>query len=204
MILIGQCASPFTRRVAIALQCYAITYRYELWSAFADIEKIAPFNPVIRVPTLVLDNGEALIESAAILDYLDDLVGPERAMLAPTGEERYRVLRICALAMSLCEKLVSGIYECRNHETASDAWLDRCESQVRNILGVLEGERSARTTPFWFGDRLSHADVAVTCAMTFLARANPNIVEHRTWPALAGHAGYCEQLTPFRATAPVF
>ena len=47
--------------------------------------QIAPYNPLRRVPTLVLDDGEALIECTAILDYLDELVGPEKAMIAAEG-----------------------------------------------------------------------------------------------------------------------
>ena len=43
------------------------------------------FNPLRRVPTLVLDGGEVLIESTAILDYLDELVGPDKAMIADSG-----------------------------------------------------------------------------------------------------------------------
>ena len=53
------------------------------------------------MPTLVLDNGEALIESAAILDYLDELVGPDKAMIAARGEVRRRQLLIIALATGL-------------------------------------------------------------------------------------------------------
>ena len=72
MILIGQYNSPFVRRVAIALRLYGIAYEHRPWSTFGDAERIAPFNPLRRVPTLVLDDGEALIESGAILDYLDE------------------------------------------------------------------------------------------------------------------------------------
>jgi glutathione S-transferase len=68
MILIGQYDSPFVRRVAIALKLYDIAYEHRPWSTFGDADRIAPFNPLRRVPTLVLDNGESLIESAAILD----------------------------------------------------------------------------------------------------------------------------------------
>jgi glutathione S-transferase len=39
------------------------------------------------VPTLVLDDGEALIESTAIPDFLDELGGPERAMMAESSHE---------------------------------------------------------------------------------------------------------------------
>ena len=82
MILIGQYNSPFVRRVAIAMRLYGIAFEHRPWSTFGDADKIAPYNPLRRVPTLVLDDGEALIESAMILDYLDDRVGPDKAMIA--------------------------------------------------------------------------------------------------------------------------
>src|ERR1700755_2855878 len=86
MFLIGQYDSPFVRRVAIAMRLYGIAYEHKPWSTFGEGDKIAPYNPLRRVPTLVLDDGEALIESTAILDYLDETVGPERAMLPARGE----------------------------------------------------------------------------------------------------------------------
>ena len=78
MFLIGQYDSPFVRRVAIALRLYGLAFEHRPWSTFGDADNIAPYNPLRRVPTLVLDDGEALIETTAILDYLDELVGPER------------------------------------------------------------------------------------------------------------------------------
>ncbi len=86
MILIGQYDSPFVRRVAIALHVYGIGYEHRPWSTFGEADKIAPYNPLRRVPTLVLDDGETLIESGAILDYLDECVGPARAMIAAAVE----------------------------------------------------------------------------------------------------------------------
>ena len=111
MILIGQYDSPFVRRVAIALRLYGLAFEHQPWSTFADADKIAPFNPLRRVPTLVLDGGEALIESTAILDYLDELVGPQKAMIAARGPQRRHALKICALATGLGDKAVSLVYE---------------------------------------------------------------------------------------------
>src|SRR5262245_1810415 len=111
MILIGQFDSPFVRRVAIAMRLYGVDFEHKPWSTFGDADKIAAHNPLRRVPTLVLDSGEALIESAMILDYLDDRVGPEKAMIAKSGEARWKHLRICALAMGLGDKGVSLLYE---------------------------------------------------------------------------------------------
>src|SRR3981081_3672363 len=85
LILIGQSASPFVRHVAIALRLYGLPFEHRPWSTFGEGDKIAPFNPLRRVPTLVLDGGEALIESTAILDTLDELVGHEKAMIAARG-----------------------------------------------------------------------------------------------------------------------
>ena len=68
MILIGQYDSPFVRRVAIAMRLYGLSFEHRPWSVFGDAEKIAQYNPLMRVPTLVMGNGETLIESHAILD----------------------------------------------------------------------------------------------------------------------------------------
>ena len=136
MILIGQYDSPFVRRVAIAMRLYGIAFEHKPWSTFGDADKIAPYNPLRRVPTLVLDDGEALIESAMILDHLDDLVGPDKAMIAPRGETRRRHLRICALAMGLGDKGVSLLYErVLRKEKQLDLWVERCKSQICGRAG---------------------------------------------------------------------
>ena len=67
MILIGQYDSPFVRRVAVALRLYRLGYEHRPWSTFGDAERLAAINPLRRVPVLLLDDGEALIESGAIL-----------------------------------------------------------------------------------------------------------------------------------------
>ena len=81
MILIGQYDSPFVRRVAIAMRLYELPFEHRPWSTFGDGDKIAAYNPLRRVPTLVLASGEVLMESTAILDYLDEWVGPGKAMI---------------------------------------------------------------------------------------------------------------------------
>src|SRR5450631_4185529 len=155
MFLIGQYDSPFVRRVAIALRLYGLAFEHKPWSTFGDADKIAPYNPLRRVPTLVLDDGEALIESTAILDYLDELVGPEKAMIAVRGPQRRHALKICALATGLGDKAVSLVYERVLRKDASKLWVERCcDAQIGGVLEVLEAERAAVATPFWFGDRI--------------------------------------------------
>lgn len=204
MILIGQYDSPFVRRVAIALRLYGLPFEHRPWSTFGDAEKVAAFNPLRRVPTLVLDDGEVLIESAAILDHLDEVVGPDRAMLPPSGPGRRAALKVCALGTGLADKAVSLVYERVLHERSSDAWVARCQAQIAAVLDALETDRAGRTSPYWFGDAIGHADIAVACALHFAREAHPGVVEEARWPALAGHAARCAALAPFREIAQPF
>lgn len=204
MILIGQYDSPFVRRVAVALQTYGFAYEHQPWSTFGDGDRIAAYNPLRRVPTLVLGEGEPLVESSAILDWLDDLAGPDRAMIPRTGAMRREALRICALATGLCDKMVALLYERLLHESTSEVWIQRCRTQVGAVLEVLETERAARPGPYWSGDRLGHADVAIACAMRFLSEAHPQIDDEASWPALRAHAAGCEALPAFQAVVQPF
>jgi glutathione S-transferase len=197
MFLIGQYDSPFVRRVAIALRLYGLAFEHKPWSTFGDADKIAPYNPLRRVPTLVLDSGEALIESTAILDSLDELVGPEQAMMAERGDLRRRQLRICALGSGLADKSVSLIYERVLRKEQLALWVERCQAQIGGVLEMLEKEREAVATPYWFGDRIGHADIMVACALRFTGEAHPHLFDAR-YPALQAHAARCEALPPFQ------
>ena len=204
MILIGQYDSPFVRRVAIALRLYAIGYEHRPWSTFGDAERIAPFNPLRRVPTLVLDSDESLIESGAILDYLDECVGPSRAMIARSGDARRRALKVCALATGLADKAVSLIYERVLHQTTSEQWIARCRTQIADVLTALDSSRPESRSTFWFGETIGHADIAVACALRFTREAHPGLFDEQRWPALAAHASMCENRREFREIAQPF
>jgi len=204
MILIGQYDSPFVRRVAIALRLYDMAFEHRPWSTFGDGDKIAPFNPLRRVPTLVLFDGEVLIDSSAILDFLDEEVGPSRAMLPAYGPARRTALKICALSTGLADKAVALVYERVLHAQTSEMWLTRCRGQVEAVLDALEVSRAASNAPFWFGDMISHADIAFACAWRFATEAHPGVVVPARWPALAKAAAHCEALPAFDEIKQVF
>jgi glutathione S-transferase len=204
MILIGQYDSPFVRRVGIALTLYALPFEHRPWSVFADAEKIRPYNPLTRVPTLVLDDGEVLIETHCILDYLDGLVSADRTMV-PAGEPaRHQALKIAALASGLADKAVSLFYERRLHPEASEVWVNRCHSQISAVLSVLEADRAGRRGDYWFGDRLGHADIAVAVALRFIADAHPGLISIADFPTLGAQAARLEALPAFQAISQPF
>ena len=202
MILVGQYDSPFVRRVAVALRIYGFDYEHRPWSVFGDVEVIAILNPLRRVPTLVTDDGEALIESGCILDWLDELAGP-RALIAASGLERRATLKVCALAGGLADKAVNLVYERVVHERATPLWVQRCQDQIAGVLDTLEVDRASRG-PWWFGADITHADIMVACALRFLREAHPGAFDAARWPALAAHAETCEALPPFQAVTQPF
>jgi glutathione S-transferase len=200
MILIGQYDSPFVRRVGVALTLYQMPYEHRLLSAFGDADKLQVLNPLMRVPTLVLDDGTVLTDSHMMLDYLDSLVADP---LFPRAEPaRHQALRVAALACGLADKAVGLFYERRLHNETSKVWEDRCEAQIGGVLAALEAERAARTGPWWFGPRMGHADIALACAMRFVRDAHPALP--MLHPALAAHARACEALPVFQDIAQPF
>lgn len=196
MILIGQYDSSFVRRIGIALRLYDIPFEHRPWSVFGDAERIRALNPLVRVPTLVLDDGTVLGDSHVILDYVDGLVPPERRLYPTVEPERHRTMRIAALATGLADKAVSLFYELRLHEKASPAWAERCRAQITGTLAVLETETAARPGAYWFGDRIGHADIAVAAALRHVGESHPDLPvgDH---PALAAHAAHMEALPVF-------
>ena len=204
MILIGQYDSPFVRRVGIALTLYGLPFEHRPWSAFGDADKIRPYNPLTRVPTLVLDNGEVLIESHMILDHLDSLVPVDKRLFPVEEPARHQALKTAAMAIGLGDKIVSLFYEKRLHDKVSDLWVGRCRTQIETVLAVLEADRAARFGAWWFGDRFGHADIAVAVMLRFLADAHPGLVSMADFPTLKAHATRMEALPVFQQISQAF
>lgn len=207
MILIGQYDSPFVRRVGIALTLYGMAFEHRPWSSFGDADRLRAYNPLTRVPTLVLDDGFVLTDSHMMLDYLDGLV---EAPLFPRAEPaRHQVLKIAALACGLADKAVSLFYERALHTTISPAFDARCRAQIGAVLAALEADLAARRAsgnnsgPYWFG-ALSHADIALACALRFLREAHPGVMVESACPLLIDLADDLEQTAVFSQISQPF
>lgn len=204
MILIGQYDSPFVRRVGVALRLYGLPFKHEPWSAFGDADKIRAYNPLTRVPTLVLDNGEVLIESHIILDYLDSLAPQGQAMFPAVEPARHQALKVAALAMGVGEKAVSLFYERRLHSHVSEVWVERCRTQISAVLNVLEADRATRSGAYWFGDRIGHADIAVAVVLRFINDAHQGLLSMADFPALAVDSAQLEAMPVFKEISQSF
>jgi glutathione S-transferase len=193
--------SPFVRRVAVSMKLLWMPFEHRNWSIGKDFELIRQFNPLGRVPTLVLPDGEPLYESAAILDYLDEQVGPERALLPRAGEARRETLRIVACAIGAAEKGVIQVYESafRPPEKRYRPWLERCHTQMHAALAELDRICQSRSNEWLVGNSISQADITATCAYTFLSDALGINRGGVAYPGLSSIADRCESMTEFRA-----
>ncbi len=200
MILIGQFDSPFVRRVAIALRLYGLPFEHRPWSVFGQGQEVRALNPLMRVPVLVLEDGTALADSHMMLDYLDNLM-PD-PMFPRNEPARHRALRVAAMGCGLADKAVSLFYERRLHTMISPVWEARCAEQIASVAAALDTERPA--SAFWFGDRISHADIAVACALRFVTEALPGVVDLAALPRLHDHCARLEALAVFRETVQPF
>ena len=208
MILIGMFDSPFVRRVAISATLLQMPFEHRNWSVGKDFDRIREHNPLGRVPALILDDresanggseiGETLIESAMILDYLDDRVGSEKALLPAHGEPRRRTLKLIALATGAVDKGIQQVFE-RVFRPASKRhapWTDRCRVQMQGALAALEHE-CTRVPPLkWLvGDALTQADITLGCFVTYVREAVP--VDLERYPALRARVDLYEGLPLF-------
>jgi len=201
MILVGQYDSPFTRRVAIALQLLGMPFTRNTLSVFANADQARKLNPLGRVPALVLDDGEVLIDSGAILDHIDEVAGPGRALLPPAGEERRQALRTIALATGGMEKAVSIVYErvLRPAEKLHAPWLERCQVQLAGSLAALEAQPASGGL---VSGRYPQADIAAACLVGFLALRVADAFPAGRYGRLTALAAAAEALPAFKATLP--
>jgi len=199
MKLIGQYDSPFVRRVGIALTLYDQPFAHLPWSCFGDADLVRAHNPLTRVPVLVLDGGESLIESHMILDYLDGLMPPARRLFPQAEPDRRRALQRAALACGIGDKAVSLFYEMRLHSETSGLFVARCQRQIAEGLAQLEAYHTAAPA-----QDIGHAEIALAAVWRFAHEAHPGLIDDRDLPALSALCSRLEATPPFRAISQAF
>ncbi|MFC7396963.1 glutathione S-transferase family protein [Chelatococcus sp. GCM10030263] len=165
LILRSSPFSPFGRKVQIAANVLGLGDQIEVVAAdTADPrDSIRRQNPLGKIPALVLENGQVLYDSRVITDYLDHLAGGGR--IIPTGEARYAVLVMQALADGILDAALLAVYEKRWREPDMHApkWLAHQGGKMERGLAVLE-----ETTPAAPGAIPDVGQIAVACALGYL------------------------------------
>ncbi len=199
MILTGQYDSPFVRRVAVTLHLYGLPFERQAVSVYDDFDDVLAVNPLGRVPALRLDDGQVLVDSAVILDYLDRLAGPEAALTPLDGEARWPVVQRTTVALGVSEKTVELNTETlrRPADKHFVERIERCRNQILSALAWLEADFRG---PWICGAAMSQADVTLAVAWSHAARRQPELIADNasSFPNLARLNAEAETLPAFR------
>jgi glutathione S-transferase len=202
MKLIGVNRSPYTRRVAITLTALGVSYEQRCVSGFGNRDEVRGHNPLGRIPALVLDDGETLIDSGAIVDHLDETYGGERPTVPRSGAERRAVLRLAAMMIGACDKGLQAAYH-RNHtpvEKRHQPWVDDCTAQMVHALSAVDAMVDP-SAPYLLLGRLTQADITAFVAER-LARFGLNVDTASEMPRLHAHVRKLAEEPAFRGTEP--
>ncbi len=198
MKLVGQYDSPFVRRVAIALHHHGIPFDRKVISTFEHFDENLNINPLGKVPTLILPNGDQIYDSKSIIEYLESKATADVRLTVSDQTDYVRMLQVEAVGIGLAEKTYERVIEFarRSPGTHDPIWIERLERQIESALAWL----SARCRlPNFVADRLSRADLAVATATTFLFEKQPQLYSLDRFSELEVHRNICEGLPAFKA-----
>ncbi len=193
MKLIGMLDSPYVRRVAISLDLYGVDFEHQSLSVFSTFAEFSKVNPVVKAPTLVLDDGTVLMDSSLILDYLESLAPADKKLLPLAPAARAHDLQVLGLALAACEKSVQIVYEhnLRPAETLHAPWLDRISGQLLAAYSLLEKQLGD-------SEALDQATLTAAVAWSFSQYTVASVVKADAFPNLKRLAERLEQHPAFK------
>ena len=201
MKLVGPWLSGFTRRTGITMKLLGIPFEHLNLNAYVDKEKVRRYSPMGKVPALVLDNGEVLIDSAGIIDVLYELVGPDKALIPPAGAARLRALQLIGIGINIYPKL-TALYDesLRPPSHQLQPVFEGLAEQAIIGLNQLEAE----TGDGWLvNDTLSQADImTVVCYQGASMIVLRDHVNAKNFPRLAALTERAMKIDAFASTVP--
>ena len=202
MKIIGSVSSPYVRKVRVVMADKKLDYTFVQENVWAADTTIQQANPLGKVPCLIMEDGSALYDSRVIAEYLDTLT-PVCKLLPPNGRERAEVKVWEALADGVLDAAVLVRLETtlRPQEQQSPEWIARQWSKVH--AGLRSMSEKLGEDAFCMGIHYTLADVAVGCALGWLAFRFPDIDWRGDYPNLARLFDKLAERQSFKDTVPV-
>jgi glutathione S-transferase len=199
--LISATPSPYARKVRIALAEKGLVFELLTEVPWDSTTSTPQYNPLEKLPVLILDDGSSVYESSFILQYLE-LKFPETPMLPDDIDGKIAARRLEVLCDGICDAVVLTFFErLRPEHAKSREWLAR---QRRKIDGGLrEIARLVGDRHFAVGDRFGLGDIAVGTVLGYLTVRFPELDWRPLYPNLAVFSAHIEQRPSFLATVPV-
>ena len=201
MKLVGPWLSGFTRRTGITMKLLGIPFEHLNLNAYTDKEEVRRYSPMGKVPALVLDNGEVLIDSPGIIDVLHEMAGPEKALIPPSGAARLEALRLIGIGLNIYPKLTALFDESLRPENCRlQSAMEGFAEQAIIGLKLLE----VQTAEGWLvNDKLSQADImTVVCYQGASMFILPDQVTAKNFPRLAALTERAIKIDAFASTVP--
>jgi glutathione S-transferase len=182
--LIGSLTSPYVRKVRIVMAEKRIECQFEIEDVWSPDSKIQQFNPLGKVPCLIMEDGGAVFDSRVIVEYLDTMT-PVAKLIPASGRERVEVRTWEALADGMLDAAVAARLEQtqRPSEQQSQKWIDRQMGKVDAALDAMANGLEAKN--WCHNSAYSLADIAVGCALGYLDFRFPQIDWRTRHPGLA-------------------
>jgi glutathione S-transferase len=202
MKLIGSLPSPFVRKVRIVMAEKKIECELVLEDVWAADSKIHDYNPLGKVPCLILDDGEAVFDSRVICEFVDTLT-PVGKLLPQERRERTEVKCWEALADGVLDAAVLTRLEATQREEAhrSDAWIARQQRKIEDALRAMS--RGLGANQWCSANRFTLADIACGCALGYLDFRLPQLDWRDAHPTLDKYYARLSQRQSFIDTSPV-
>jgi glutathione S-transferase len=200
MKLIASKTSPYARKVRVVLAEKRIDFDFVEENAWNADTTVPQFNPLNKVPVLVLDDGMPLYDSRVIVEYLDG-VTPVSRLFPEGGRERALVKRWEALGDGIMDAGVNAFLERKRPEAQqAQDWIARQFSKVE--AGISTAARELGERDFCHGVSLTVADISIACALFWLEFRLPHIKWREQHPYLAAWAEKLEERPSFAETKP--
>ena len=203
MKLIGSTTSPYVRKVRIVMSEKKLDHQFVAEDVWAADTQMAQYNPLGKVPCLLMEGGEAVFDSRVIVEYLDTL-SPVGKLIPQSGRERAEVKTWEALADGLLDAAILARLEAnwalRTQEQRSQAWIDRQMGKIDQALRAMS--HGLADKPFCSGIHLSLSDIAVGCALGYLDFRFPQIAWRSEYPNLLKLADKLAQRPSFADSLP--
>jgi glutathione S-transferase len=201
MQLIGMLDSPYVRRVAISMKLLGLPFEQRSISVFRQFAEFQEVNPLVKAPTLVCDDGEILMESTLIIDYLERLAPAGRRLMPEDGTPYRDALKNVGIALVACEKTVQRYYEMtlRPADRQHPPWLERVTAQMQGAFDELE-RVAGSAHPWLHGERMMQDDLTLAVAWRFARLVAADALEAGRYPALVAFSARAEALPEFVST----
>lgn len=201
MKLIGSLGSPYVRKVRIVMAEKKLDYDLVLDNVWSPETAVPLSNPLGKVPCLIMEDGGAMFDSRVIVEYIDTLT-PVGKLIPTQGRERASVKCWEALADGVLDAAILVRLErtLRPEAQQSQSWIDRQMGKVHGGLKAMSA--GFGETPFVAGNHYTLADVAVGCALGWLAFRFPEIAWRDDYPNLARLFDKLSERQSFKDTVP--